>query len=115
MMIVAITPLTGKELLRFDRLSVEFTQETQTALQTGQDQANDMLRQIITERTEAYILDKAKSMGVNLSVEVVLSDAELPTPETVILTGEASPYVKKRLRTILISDLDISEEELQWN
>ena len=115
MLIVAITPLTGKEVLQFDCISADLPNQTQTALGVGQEQANDMLRQIITQRTEAYILDKATSLGANLSAEVLLSDAELPTPEAVILTGAASPYVKKKLCAILTSDLAVSEDNLQWN
>ena len=115
MMIVAVTPLTGKERLNINWMSADLTQEAQAALSSGQEQADGMIQQIIIQRTQAYILDKATSMGAELSVEVHLSDAELPAPESVVLTGAVSPYAKKQLSKILVSDLSISEDKLQWN
>ena len=115
MVIVAITPLIGREQLVLNWVPTDLEVEVQDALSDGQVQADDMYRQIITQQTQAYILDKATSMGAELSAEVILSDTELPTPETVVLTGNVSPYVKKQLSNILISDLKISEDKLQWN
>ena len=115
MTVVAITPLTGKNIWQSDFLSANLHREAQHTLAAGQEQADGMLRQIITERTQAYILDKAVSMGAELSAEVFLTDTTPPTPEAIILDGEASPYVKKRLTAMLVSDLAISEDKLQWN
>ena len=116
MVIVAMTPLIGQERLQFNwNLSGDLNQETQDALSIGQEQADSMLRQIITSQTQAYILDKATSMGAELSVEVALSDTEPPIPEAVVLSGDASPYVRKQLSHILLTDLEISEDKLQWN
>ena len=115
MVIVALTPLLGSERLKFNRIPTDLGMEAQSALYAGKEQADGMLRQIITEQTQAYILDKATSMGVELSAEVILSDTDPPTPETIVLTGTVSPYVKKQLSNTLISELEISEDKLQWN
>ena len=116
MVIVAITPLIGKERIAFNwNLTGDLNMEAQEALRIGQEQADGMLRQIITQQTQAYILDKATSMGAELSVEVALSDTEPPIPEAVVLSGNASPYVRKQLSHIIITDLGISEDKLQWN
>ena len=115
MMIVAITPLMDKEKLELHWMTEDLEQEAQSALSIGQEEAEVMLRQIITEQTQAYILDKATSMGAVLSADVILSDAEIPTPESVVLTGNTSPYVKTQLTNMIVSDLDISEDSVQWN
>lgn len=113
--IVALRPFTGKNGLQFDVLSISPGEEAQYTVAMGQEQADSMLRQIITQRTQAYILDKAASMGADLAVQVILADSDPLVPETVLLTGPVSPYVKKQLTSSLVSDLAISEDDLQWN
>ena len=115
MMVVAISPLIDKEKLQFQWQFGDFTKEAQLVLSTGQEQADGMLRQIISQQTQAYILDKATSMGAELSVEVMLSDDEMPTPESVVLTGTASPYVRTQVTNMIVTDLAVSEDKIQWN
>ena len=115
MMIVVITPLIRKEKPEFQWQMGEFRNEVQHALSAGQEQADGMLRQIISQQTQAYILDKATSMGAELSAEVMLSDDEMPTPESVVLTGTASPYLRTQVTNMIVTDLAVSEDKIQWN
>ena len=69
---------------------------------------------IIKDRTEAYILDKAASMGLSLRVEVILSEEEIPKPITVKLWGTVPPYTKTRLRNWMEDTLGIGEEDQLW-
>lgn len=112
--IVAMAPITGNDIWRIELATGDLSQEAQYALSAGQEQADNMLRRIITEQTQAYILDKAASMGAELSAQIILTDAQPPTPDIVLLTGTVSPYVKKQLSNVLIRDLAISEDKLQW-
>ena len=68
----------------------------------------------IKSRTQAYILDKAMALELQLQVEVVLSEDEIPVPEEVRLAGKASPYAKARLQQIIKEDLGIDKEHLIW-
>ena len=115
MILTVLAPLVGNRITLPEFYIDGLSDEAQHAITTGQEDADDMFRKIIIERTQAYILDKSASMGADISVELTLTDAETPTPETVTLCGTVSPYVKKKLTRALISDLGISEDKLQWN
>lgn len=80
----------------------------------GQTLANMSREAIIKAQTEAYILDKASSMQLDITVEVTLSDTDLPVPYSVVLRGSASPYAKQNLQRIITSDLGIPEENQEW-
>ena len=72
------------------------------------------MRTIIKGETEAYILDKAASLGVELEVDVLLEDMYPMAPKTVRLSGSVSPYVRNRLQNIIAEELGISKENQIW-
>ena len=78
------------------------------------EKREEMLRQIITDETRAYIMDKARSYGAEIQVEITLSRANPPVPEGCTIWGQISPYVKQQLKKILITDLGIPEENHLW-
>ena len=59
-------------------------------------------------------MDKAESLGAELTVEVTLSDDELMVPCAVKLSGAISPYAKKVLSDTIAKDLGIQVEEQIW-
>ena len=58
------------------------------------------MAKIIKEETSAYILEKAKLHNMDVDVEVILDDQDVPNG--VIITGAVSPYDK----TVLESYID---------
>ena len=80
----------------------------------GMEEANASRDAIIKGQTEAYILDKASAMQLDITVEVSLSDSDPPIPNAVLLTGAASPYAKQSLKRIITNDLGIPEENQRW-
>ncbi len=70
---------------------------------------------IITEQCEAYILDKADSLGLTLQVQVQLSQDDSLHPESITLLGVASPYAKSVLREYISDSLGIPEEKQIWS
>lgn len=69
---------------------------------------------IIKEKTEAYILEKAESLSLNISVEIDFDDANSVAPTTVRIYGSVSPYAKDQLSKAISSDLGIPEEQQKW-
>jgi len=80
----------------------------------GQVQARDAMAAIIKSETEAYILDKARLLGMELSVHVLLGEEEIPVPEGTVLEGVATQEQKTKLSEILTKDLGIPKEAQQW-
>lgn len=76
--------------------------------------ANTAAASIIIDQAEAYILDKAASLGVDLDVEVSLTNDTPPVPESVIISGTIAPYTKKQLEEIIANDLAIPKEKQSW-
>ena len=79
----------------------------------GKITANEQTSAIIKEYTEAYILDKAKNMGLDISVEVELSEND-SVPCGITLSGEISPYEKSVLCDYLEDTLGITRENQKW-
>ena len=59
-------------------------------------------------------LDEAKALDCDLSVEVILSDDDIPVPKQVRLAGEISPYARQTLTNFMVQQLGIEREEMIW-
>lgn len=67
---------------------------------------------IIKEETEAYILNKASSLDMDVAVEVNLNEELLP--ESVVVVGVVAPYDKEVLENYIQQTLDVPEEQQLW-
>ena len=85
------------------------------AVENGSLSANSTLQDSIMDRCAEYILDKASEMKADISVEVLVSNDDIPKPYAVIIDGNISPYAKSKLVQIIRDDLGISEENQTWN
>lgn len=114
MLVSVISPV---KQLRFDGIEDFVSAISVTAsdaVVAGETMSQESLSAIIKEQAEAYICDKAVAMNLELEVVVTLSDGSPPTPDTVTLTGKASPYAKSRLSNVIAEDLGISREYQIW-
>lgn len=89
-------------------------QAASDAAQEGERYARNSLAEIIKEQTEAYILDKAAELGLSLDAEVILSGDEIPIPEGVRITGQASELARWRMESYLEKELGIAKENQTW-
>lgn len=69
----------------------------------------------IKQKTEAYVLEKANNLGLDITVSVSFQSAEQPLPTQIQIAGNAAPYAKRQLSSIIASDLGIPEECQIWN
>lgn len=67
---------------------------------------------IISQKTEAYIEDKAKALGGNVAAQVDLNEEMVPWE--VKIRGEVSPYVKMQLTEAISCDLGIPKNRQEW-
>ena len=89
-------------------------QEAAAAVSQGENMVLESLAGSIKQELEAYILDKARELRLEVKVQVLLSDSGY-LPESVRLEGEASPHARKELLHILTEELGLQEENIQWN
>lgn len=115
---LTVTIVAPWKTFRFDSIT-DFKMETEhaamSAVEDGIESSRQAVGEIIKEKTEAYILDKASSIGTYIDVEVTLSNTDIPTPESVAIKGAVSPYAKNKLSSCIANDLDIPEEKQTWN
>ena len=75
----------------------------------------ELMADIIKEQCRTYILDKAKGLGAELEVEVVLSEKDVyPYPVAVVLRGKVTSDQKTQLSEYISRDLGIPVREQEW-
>ena len=112
--LTALKPLTGANLADLsERWISAFSPDTYLS-DSGENMARDAMAAIIKEECETYILDKATSLGLDITVGIALSDGDIPAPVSVVISGDASPYARSRLQQIIASDLGIPKEAHRW-
>lgn len=100
--------------LDFSDMIVSYTREADDSISFGEQAAQNAAGQIITEHVRAYILDKAQSLGLEISVEVFLEDEAPFLPDRISIVGSVSPQDKRRLETYISETLGIPKENQQW-
>ncbi len=94
----------------FDTLSADAEYYVSEGKMAGQESIN----RIIKSQTEAYILDKATRMGLEVTVEVELDAGNHSIPGKVKIIGNVPPYAKTVLCTYIADNLGIAKENQQW-
>lgn len=109
-----IHPITDLSFSGIRQFASEFQADAQNAVQWGEEVYSEAWTQSITQGVEAYILEKARDLKLDLCVEVELSDDEIPVPVAVLLTGDVAPYAKSVLGDTISRDLNIPKENQTW-
>ena len=109
-----VSPWLSMQVRDFGSYFEEIAVDADKAVASGEDDAQDALEAIIKSKTEAYILDKAKSFGAELSVEVRVDGSKLPVPRAAVIKGSISPYGKSLLSGIIADELGIALEDQIW-
>lgn len=112
--IVMIKPFGHFKLSYLNDFLESYEASSQEAASAGAHMADEARREIIKAETEAYILDKACAYNLQLDVHVTLSDDDCPVPETVYLSGAASPYARTRMQIMIADELGIPKERQLW-
>lgn len=109
-----IQPLVSLDFSGLTDWTDQYSADASAAVAAGGQITRKALSELIKQRTETYILDKAQALNMVLEVEVTLSDDDIPIPVKVRLNGKASPYAKGRLQAIITEDLGIEKENQIW-
>lgn len=83
-------------------------------VENGKTLAQNEMSAIIKEQTEAYILDKANRMGLEIGVEVELDADNNTCPCGVTISGAVSPYAREMIGAYIEENLGIAKEHLKW-
>lgn len=114
MVLAVVSPWLQVRWEQLMDITTDIKGDAEAAAAEGVISAREAMEEIITEQTAAYILDKADSLGVRLTVEVDLDSGEIPVPCAVRLAGNISPYAKSVLSEYISENLGIGTEEQTW-
>ena len=114
MVLTLVTPWIHFDLSGVNDLLDEVSASADGIVQSGQNDAADALADIIKSESEAYILDKAKYYGAELTVEVKVEGSGLPVPCAVWIKGSISPYGRAQLENMIAEELGIGLEDQTW-
>ena len=110
--VIALTPLTGLSMPDIsDWISPEIT-EGESVAAMGSDAAQTARDEVIIRQLSAYILDKAATLGLEVTAELKLDHRGIP--ESVQIQGEIPDALRSRLSAILEQELGIPKEKQEW-
>ncbi len=116
-LLLTLTVVSPWTAVRFDGIldfAGDISADADAAAASGENAALEAYSAIIKEETEAYILDKADSLGAELTVNVLLEGDSPPVPVSVELGGSISPYGKQVLSNLIEEELGIGQEDQIW-
>lgn len=106
-----VKPLVDVKIGDIWDFAENLTVSSDAAVAMGENVAAEEMERIIKQKTQTYILDKAKALGADVTVEVSL---EGYIPSSVTVKGDLSPYVKSNLSASIARELNIPPEEQVW-
>ena len=109
-----LSPLLNLDFAGMNDFFDAYAFDAKQAVAAGTEISKQALSQSIKEKSEAYILDKARHFGAQLTVQVHLSDETIPKPNAVHISGNISPYAKSSLQNMIQSDFGIDKEHQTW-
>lgn len=112
LLVSILKPLARPLIENWEDWLETFDAEASAAAEQGESFAAETYGAYIKSETEAYILDKARNSGAELSVEVELDAQNVPW--AVVLRGTVSPGAKVQLATMIEDTLGIAKERQEW-
>lgn len=114
LLITVISPLIKVKIDDFTAYFTTLEAEATGIITNAEIKTNAAKAEIIKERIEAYILDEATKLGLDLRVDVTLADDSTFLPSTATIIGAAAPYKKAMLQNKIQETLGIPEEKQMW-
>lgn len=114
MAVTVISPLATISFQNITSYMDSISVSADAYVKDGSLLAQESITEIIISKTEAYILDKANSMGLQIDVEVELDDNNNKIPCKVTIHGVVSPYAKEVIGAYIEENLGISKEYQKW-
>lgn len=114
MTITLLRPVHNLRINGISQIGYDIEYQASKAISQGEQESENALKNIIKEKTETYILQKAQLLQADITVEVYVTADTVPTPEKVYLSGNIGPYARQQLQNTIAQDLGISKENQIW-
>lgn len=112
--LVMLSPILRIEIQDFTDFYNDISLDASDAVHKGKNMYQNEMRSVIKEELEAYILDKASALQLDVDVDVILSDELPPEPTSIRISGNTSPYNKQMFQVFLSDEIGVSKENQIW-
>lgn len=114
-LLTALGPFGEVSLMEAARSVAVWTYGDALTTQRVDKAANTLMDGLISETAEAYILDKARQMGMDMTFQVTTALREgYPVPWSLRCSGDCSEQQRQELSLWIAEELDIPEERQEW-
>ena len=110
--IVLIQPMIGGKELILDSELQGLGKQAEAISEEGTAEAENLRKEFIKQRVEAYISNRAETIGAEIQASVSLGEDCVPV--SVRITGKISPLNRSRLAQVIVSELGIPREQQEW-
>jgi len=109
-----ISPLMEIRIPALSQLSLDYRRNAADLVSYGENISRQAFEDRTTELLEAYILEEADAMNVQVCVEHITLDPQTYTVSGIELSGNATPYERSLLTDLLAEKLGINAEAQIW-
>ena len=110
--ITVFSPLTRMRLDDYFQIPKIEWKNSDLYIVEGQKNALEAQKQYIQDHCEAYILDRARTLNAEITVEILLNESMIPAFAQIEWDG--NPSLQIELEKVLMTDLGIPKENQQW-
>ncbi len=114
MVLTVISPWTNLKFPDYSDFWEDMSANSSAVVLDGTKMAQEATIGIIKANAEAYILDKATALGLDVDVEVSVDSTSALIPDGVVITGAVSPYLKTQMQQYITENLGIPKENQIW-
>lgn len=115
MLISLFSPLVKIKIDDIGNWSSILDSAASDAVDSGQEAAYEAISQRINTQIQAYILDEARELDICVEAEVYIDKIDgIPTPYAIRIKGDASPYARMRLQSMIRDEIGIPLEDQMW-
>lgn len=108
-----VRPIADIHIQDFALFAADIQYRAREAAVSGEEFSRSAMADIIKNKTEAYILDKARALNVQIAVNVTVNE-EVMLPQRVKISGSVSPYARQTLSAMIQEELGIPKEDQLW-
>ncbi len=112
MLITLLSPVISLPVYEFQAYFDQLSTDAASIAAQGKEYAQKETDSIMQQHVNAYIQEKAQSLGMDLNVNVTVKDGILCS---ISIFGAASPYKRLQLSEYIRDHLGIALEDQQWN
>lgn len=118
LIMTVLLPLGTLDLSRYSLELAKYREMGEQLEEKGSEVRDSMSRTVIEQECEAYIMDKAEVLGIevdSVKVRAFWSNEGVWVPETAEIRSSCAEREKKRLSDVIFAELGIPAEKQNWS